>query len=111
MSRQAGGMELLYQSGHLSLSDHSIYITWYFLTGSQTVNFGSGSIFLPIHLTLVFCSSLEQRLADCITCDPTLFACSHHEDAGVRCQPGECRLLIVCRSSSVNMTAALPPLL
>ena len=43
----------------------------------------------PIHLDNVRCSGTEQRLVDCSANPVSNHDCGHHEDAGVRCQPGE----------------------
>ena len=49
--------------------------------------FGQGSG--PIHLDNVQCSGTEQRLVACPANPVGDHDCRHHEDAGVRCQPGE----------------------
>ena len=48
--------------------------------------FGEGSG--TIYLNDVACTGSESRLMDC-TYDPDTSDCGHHDDAGVRCVPGE----------------------
>ena len=60
------------------------------ITGSQAfrgAHFGEGSD--PIHLDTVDCFGTEQRLVNCRANPVGVHNCGHHEDAGVRCQPGE----------------------
>ena len=43
----------------------------------------------PIFLSDLMCRGVEYRLVDCDHSDIEDNSCSHSEDAGVRCRPGE----------------------